>query len=371
MKKSLWFYNDLAFGGGAEVVLQNVANYLVGHGYKVTITTDDEMTRLSSPYSRRIRYYCQNYPSAKGRTGIQYCVWRVKRQLYKKIVIPHYKRKQYDVLIAFKDGPCALKVSTMNAEKKLVWVHTDYATFHWTKYLFTSDGQERQCLKRFSKVVCVSEAARSGVKEVVGDLENLTVAYNPINCAEIQKKAKAPAPLIRDEYPLFVSVGRLDPVKQYDLLLTACRNLQNTYRFQTWIIGGGREYEHLKKRVQEEGIFSVKLLGEQENPFPLLGQADCYICCSKSECHPIAVQEATALGIPIISTAFPAAREVVEPDTGLIVDNSTQALQNAMEAVLRNPHILTAWKEGLAARFSAEAMWEDRMQRIVDIIEGV
>ena len=328
------------------------------------------MTRLSAPYSRKIRYYCQNYPSSKGKTGIRYTIWRVKRYLYKKIVIPYYKRKQYDAVIAFKDGACAVKVSAMDAEKKLAWVHTDYTTFHWTRYLFDSNEQERQCLKRFTKVVCVSEAARTGVREVIGDPGNLTVAYNPINCREIQRKAKEPSPLARDNYPLFVSVGRLDPIKQFEYLLTACKNLQNTYRFQAWIIGGGREFEHLKNRVKEEEIFSVKLLGEQENPFPLLAQADCYICCSKSECHPIAVQEATALGIPVISTAYPAAFEVVESSTGMIVENSAQALQDGMETVLRAPGILTQWKEHLIARSSAKAMWEDRLQHIVDIIEG-
>ncbi len=370
MKKKLWIYNDLAFGGGAEIVLRNVANYLVSRGYKITITTDDEMTKLSSPYSRKIRYYCQTYPSANGKTGIRYFVWRVKRQLYKKIVLPHYERKQYDAVIAFKDGVCALKVSAMAAEKKLAWVHTDYTTFHWTKYLFRSTEEERKCLERFTKVVCVSEAARTGVKEVLGDPGNLTVAYNPINCTEIQKKATEPAPLVRDNDPLFVSVGRLDPIKQFDFLLTACKNLQNTYRFQTWIIGDGKELEHLRNRVQEEGIFSVRLLGEQKNPFPLLTQADCYICCSKSECHPIAVQEATALEIPVISTDYPAACEVVDSGTGMIVENSEQALQDGMEKVLRAPGILSNWKERLMAQSSAKAMWEDRLQHIVDIIEG-
>lgn len=369
MKKSIWIYNDLAFGGGAEVVLQKVANYLCCRGYRVTLTTKDPRSEIQNAYSEKIRYYSRALREPRKKSRALRLMWRVLNYTYRKVIVPLRDHRKYDVRIAFKNGSCARKTSKLRAKEKYVWIHVDYSTFYWTKERQGQEETERRLLESFDKVICVSKAAGTAIKNTIGDPGNLTLAYNPIDYMAIRENAKAMIPIEKGDMPLFVSVGRISPEKQFDILLTACRNLQDKYRFQTWIIGDGYKYKYLKKRIEEENIFSVKLLGLQQNPFPYLAKADCYICCSKSECHPLAIQEATVLGVPTISTYYPSACEVVAPGMGIIVDNQEQALQNAMEQILRSPETLSNWKRNIEEGFSAESLWLPRLKRIVDIIE--
>lgn len=370
MRKKIWLYNDLAFGGGAEIVLRDVANYLAAHGYRVTLTTDQLLRTIRPAYSRRIRYYNRSYPPFAKQTRIAHFIWRAINYIYRRVLVPYLDNKKYDAVIAFKNGPCMRKASEMKASNKFAWSHTDYSTFYWTKHVFGSEEAEKECLEKFTKVICVSKAAKTSIIDVIGDPGNLIVAYNPIDYATIQKKAQEAIPVRKENMPLFVSVGRLAPEKQFDFLLTACRNLQDSYRFQTWIIGGGDQAEHLKKRLQVENIRNVTMFGQQNNPYPYLAQADCYICCSQTECHPIAIQEATVLGVPVLTTDYPAACEVVDSRMGTIVENSAEALEEAMASILRCPEKLHSWRKFLAEEFSVESMWEPRLQRIIQIIES-
>lgn len=370
MKKRIWIYNDLAFGGGAEVVLQNIVNYLCNRGCKVTLTTKDPRAVIYHSYSEKIRYYSQALREPRKKSRAMHLLWRGLNYAYRKVIVPLRDHRKYDVRIAFKNGNCALKTAALHAKKKYVWIHGDYSTLYWTKERHGQEEAERKLLASFDKVICVSKAAATAIKYTVGDPGNLMLAYNPIDYMTIRENAIADIPIEKEDMPLFVSVGRLSSEKQFDILLTACRNLQDKYRFQTWIIGDGYKYKDLKKRIEEENIFSVKLLGLQQNPFPYLAKADCYICCSKSECHPLAIQEATVLGVPTISTYYPSACEVVFPGMGIIVENQEQALQNAIEQVLQSPEMLAEWKKKIEEDFSAESVWLPRMQQIVDIIEA-
>lgn len=372
MKKHILIYNDRAVGGGAENVMINVSNYLAEHGYAVTVTTDETSKKeFRQSYSPRVKYYPRSLPYRFFKKySLRWFLQGVIRNSYEKFILPLLDQRHYDIAIAFKDGPCTIKVSGLRAKKRISWVHTDYSTFHWTKAFFESDEEERKCFEQFSRVVCVSEAAKRALIDLLGDPGNLTVCHNPIKFWDIRKKAELSPKCRKGEGALFVSVGRLVGIKQYDILLTACRNLQERYRFTTWIVGGGRDLVTLQKRIDDEQITSVKLLGEQDNPFPYVNQADCYICCSKSECHPLSVQEALVLGVPVICTSFPAASEVVCDDYGMITENSEDGLERAMEEVILHPEKLEQWKAFLDNSFDAEEYWEPRMKRIMDVIKG-
>ena len=372
MSKRILIYNDRAVGGGSETVMITVSNYLAEHGYTVIVTTDETSKKaFRQYYSPRVRYYPRSLPYRYYKKySIRWFVQGVIRNSYEKFILPLLDHRHYHLVIAFKDGPCTIHISKLNVKRKICWVHTDYSTFHWTKAFFKSNDEERNCFEHFSRVVCVSEAGRKGVINLLGDPGNLTVCYNPIRYWEIRNKAESIVQVRRGSEPLFVSAGRLVGIKQFDLLLTACRNLQKKYRFSMWIVGGGRELDALQKRIDDEEITSVKLLGEQDNPFPYVKQADCYICCSKSECHPMAVQEALVLGVPVICTSFPAASEVVCDDYGMITENSEEGVERAMEEVILHPEKLEQWKAFLDKSFDAEEYWEPRMKRIMDVIKG-
>lgn len=371
-KRTVWIYNDRAICGGSEVVMKHVASLLADSGWTVTVTTDEtSLADFRAAYPANVGYYARSLPYRDFRRYTPRWFFEgVRRRFYRKVIVPLRDRRRHDVAISFKEGPCTLMVSQKPAHRRLAWVHTDLANFHWTKPFFASDEAERACFRRFDHVVCVSEACKASVARAVGDPGNLVTALNPVDWRLVRQKAEAPAERTKERF-LFVSVGRLAGAKQFDFLLDAGKQLQDRYDFEIWIIGGGgtSEGDRLRARLKEEGIRSVHILGERDNPFPLLKQADCYVCCSKTESYCIAIQEALILGVPVLSTDFPAVTEGLCPAFGQVVENESKALERAMEAVLQNPERLRTWRANIAAEYRPEALWEPRLETIRQLVE--
>ena len=371
MKKRIFIYSDSAAGSGAENVLRTIAERLAARGHAVTVSSESTTKRqFEALYAPGIRYFQQSLPYRYYRRfSLGWLRQGIQNRLYRYVVVPARMRKRYDIGIAFKEGQSMLRVSRMRCSQKIAWVHTDFSGLHWTKEVFSSNEAERECFQRFDKVVFVSETSRKSFIRIFGDLGNLYVAHNPLCVTVIREQAAVPVEESADGSPLFLSVGRLAEEKQYDLLLTVCRKLQETYRFSVWIIGDGYYRKRLEARIKDEGIISVRLLGRKINPFPYYTMADCYICCSRSESNPLSIQEALILGTPVISTWFPAITEVTEPAFGMITENSAEGLERALKEVLQHPEHFQEWRRRIEADFSSEAMWEPRIETVMRLIE--
>ena len=90
----------------------------------------------------------------------------------------------------------------------------------------------------FQHVVCVSQVIKDSIIEVIGNPGNLVVCYNPLNQSDILNKAAEPVEDIhRSQRPLFVTVGRLNLQKGYDILLEVCNLLNKEgYEYDVWIL---------------------------------------------------------------------------------------------------------------------------------------
>lgn len=102
----------------------------------------------------------------------------------------------------------------------------------------------------------------------------------------------------------FIAIGRLEPVKQYDLLLEAFHQMQAD-RWQLTIVGDGSERDNLVQQVNEWGLSQqVHFTGwvNQEAVGDYLDQADVFVLSSQSEGFPLVVLEAVRAGLPVIGT---------------------------------------------------------------------
>ena len=183
----------------------------------------------------------------------------------------------------------------------------------------------------YDKIVCVSEFARSVFTKIYPSLDNKTIAiHNIIPVNEIRLKAKETASLderYKTDAFTIVSVGRLDPVKKFDRIPVIAAQIKKltAVPFVWYIIGGSRGYgqvdSFLSDAIEKNKVSSeVFLLGEKKNVYPYVGQANLYVCTSESESFPLAVNEAKALGIPVVTNSFPSVKEsIVEGVDGRIV----------------------------------------------------
>jgi len=152
------------------------------------------------------------------------------------------------------------------------------------------------------------------------------------------------------------SVGRLHPVKGYDLLIESFAKLRNE-RLRLRIAGAGEELGKLQALAFEMGVEKrVEFVGYQPDIYKFLDSVDVYIQSSKSEGFGLAVVEAMSQGIPVVVTPAGSLMEIVEDKkTGYICpefcvntlaktialavenyEDSKQIGENAKEFVLKN-----------------------------------
>lgn len=370
--KRILIANDLLRGGGVENVLENAVRYLLRQGEEVTLLipncSEQEARSLFGndiivyPSMRTLKR-AKRFPLKRFVDRGLYIIEKLLRKIRLSLM-------RYDVAIALKEGPTMQELSVIYAKKKFAWIHTDYRCMHWTSYCFRSSEAERKCMQRFDNVVCVSQAAANSVIATVGDPGNLIVRYNPIDISRIARLAGQPCLQKKaDDRLLFVSVGRLAQQKNYSLLLDVCSALEKKYSFELWILGEGTERQRLEEKIKQLSVKSVKLLGNQTNPYPYIKAADVFVSTAIWESYGLAIQEALVLQVPVIAIECAAIKEVFDTRFGQLVDNSASALYDAMERVILNQDSCNEYRQNIEKYYSTDDLYEKRLQDIYGLWE--
>lgn len=128
----------------------------------------------------------------------------------------------------------------------------------------------------------------------------------------------------RDEDTLIVSVARLEPQKNPELLIAALPD-----GFHLLLAGDGS----LRSRL--EGRPRVHLLGVRSDLPELLSSCDAFALASDWEGHPIALMEAMAAGLPVVATAVGGVPEIVGNAGILVAAGDAAGLRRGLETVVR------------------------------------
>lgn len=136
-----------------------------------------------------------------------------------------------------------------------------------------------------------------------------------------------------------VAMGRLGYEKGFDLLIRAFAIVAQNYPELTlWIIGEGKDRDKLATLIKELGLNEcVFLLGQLEDPFSILIQADLFVMSSRFEGFPNALLEAMACGLPVISFDCPSGpREIIRNgiDGILVPPENIEALAHAINNLI-------------------------------------
>ena len=163
-----------------------------------------------------------------------------------------------------------------------------------------------------------------------------------------------------------VSLGRLHPVKGYDVLIAALAHLREQgFRpptpFEVRIAGAGSEREALQAAAASAGVDCLRLDGFIDSPRTWLARLEGYVQPSRSEGLCLAAHEAMQAGLPtIVSAVGELPYSVVPGQTGWVVPPADpRGLAAALRDMLVRPDRLAgmgaAGRERLFARFGAEA----------------
>lgn len=169
------------------------------------------------------------------------------------------------------------------------------------------------------------------------------------------------------------SMGRLHPVKGYDILIEAChllRRYPNLPAYHIAIYGEGNERARLQELINQYKLQDyIELKGFTDNVEQTLAQYHLYIQPSRSEGFCVAVHEAMQTGLPVIASAVGEIPFSIENNkTGLTVPPvNPSALADAIYSLLKQPHNL--YPMGQSARQTVMMHFsEERFNRIGRII---
>lgn len=132
----------------------------------------------------------------------------------------------------------------------------------------------------------------------------------------------------------FVFVGRLETQKDPLTLVRQFSQLSKS-NVRLLIVGDGYLRQEVEAEVARLGLNNkIDLLGVRTDVKAILTMADCFVMSSRWEGLPMAILEAGAVGLPVISTNVGAVSEILDGDCGWITDSAS--LHKGMQYVVEN-----------------------------------
>ena len=324
LRKILIFGYTLEMGGAEKVLID------ILEAFKDQVVVDLYLLKKEGSLLEKVP---QNVSIHTLRKNIfQYVLFRFF-PLFRKFTINRIvNKKQYDVAIGFMEGRSASWVADIKQNiVKIAWVHNDVSKFD----IGISNHEVNESYHKMNTIICVSNESKSSfIKKFNIQEDKVKVIFNLIDEMSISEASRKYD--INKSRFTFVSVAKLRKQKGHDRLLKVVSRLnQMKYEFDLWIIGYGPEEENLKRIASNLNLNNVYFYGLQNNPYPYIKAADCFILPSYFEGYGIVVKEALFLKKMIISTRVTGPTEILEGGRyGILVENSEEGLYSGMTEVL-------------------------------------
>jgi glycosyltransferase involved in cell wall biosynthesis len=232
------------------------------------------------------------------------------------------------------------------------------------------DTMERRIAPRFyrsSRIVTLSESSRGEIVDL------LRLAPDRVTVAPPGVDERYSPGGQRAATPLVVAVGRLVPVKRFDLLLRALAKVKVDHpTLEAVIVGEGYERPALEALRDELGATEwVRLPGHVSDDELLEWYRRAWLVASSSqrEGWGMTLTEAAACGTPAVATNIAGhADAVVDGESGLLVDD-VQQLPDALGRVLGDEVLRSRLSKGALSR-SRWFTWDATARRALEALAG-
>lgn len=153
--------------------------------------------------------------------------------------------------------------------------------------------------------------------------------FNIVRCG-IDLNQFRPIEKIENNVFNIVCVGRLTPSKGQTILIGAVKILiEKVENFKLILVGGGEDFETIKEKIEKDNLNKyIELKGpvSHETVKEILTSADIFVLPSFAEGVPVALMEAMAMKIPVISTKIAGIPELIEDyKDGFLVEASNES----------------------------------------------
>lgn len=311
--------------------------------------------------------------------------WRSALQLLRRLATAPWREfaDLARILAGLRRHPAALAKTlvvwwrTLGLLPRIAALRPDHLHAHWATYpstaamlaaarlrvpfsftahahdIFLEDHLLADKLARAAFGVTISEFNRRYLAEKVGPaaMQRLRIVHCGVTPADWRYACERRAP------GCLLAVGRLDEIKGFAYLIEACRLLAaRGVPFECHLIGDGPLRPQLERQVAEAGLSDrVRLLGacKQEQVREWLYRASVFVLPSVVTARgdrdgiPVALMEAMAVGLPVVSTRVSGIPELVEHGvSGLLArERSAEDLADCIERQLSDPAAARAMAE--------------------------
>jgi glycosyltransferase involved in cell wall biosynthesis len=256
-------------------------------------------------------------------------------------------RHDFDVLeadhIPFLQVLVLRLVAMAKRKRFIVTWHEVWGRSYWRQYLgrlgFAAWLIESLAMRVPDHIIAASPQTAQRLRMSLGDRASISVVPNGIDLAEVANAHPDPAPVD------VAVVGRLMAHKRVDMLLEALALLHAEGMTVTCrVIGDGPQRFALHEKANELGIAAAVEfrhdVSEQKEVYGLLKAARACVFPSAREGFGIAVLEALACGVPVVTKSAPdnMARHLVRASArGTVCEPSAMPLAEAVKEVLAGP----------------------------------
>lgn len=300
--------------GGMERVLTNKANFLTGLGYEIIIITTDQQNK--EPYfklNKRIKYIdlAINYEELQG-IGLvsKVLAYRRKQRLHGRKLKLVLEELKGDIVISMFDHDVSFLYKINDGSKKLLEIHfSRYKRIQygrkgiWGAVDRIRNNWDLRLARKYDRFVVLTEEDKS----YWGSLDNMEVIPNansflPKGTAKLNEKVA-------------VAVGRLDYQKGFDDLIKIWAMVQPV--FPDWrlhIYGEGKLKHELQMLIDDLDMKQhIHLYQPTKNIEEVYLGSSVYLMTSRYEGLPMALLEAQACGVPLLSyTCKCGPRDIIE-----------------------------------------------------------
>jgi len=339
--------------GGTERVVCDLTRHFNGERFRTSVCCLDDLGEFGKDLVREgvpVRVFNR-------RPGIDFSLLREIRSLYREWGI--------DLVHAHQYTPYFYGAAACLGKK-------------FPKAVFTEHGRhqpdhvrpKRVAFNRILRMVTSGYTAVSGfTRQSLIDYEKMPgsrirVIYNGVpsrsQSRKLDKKAAREKLGIGSETKVVLSVGRMDPIKDFSTLIRAFRDVQRDNPESQLLIAGGGDEQYLgqlRRDAERFGIGDkVLFLGSRRDVPELLTACDVFSLTSITEATSMTILEAMAAGRPVVATCTGGNPElVVDGKTGYLVPvGDHEAASGALARILKSPEQARKMGEAGKARFDAE-----------------
>jgi glycosyltransferase involved in cell wall biosynthesis len=278
----------------------------------------------------------------------------------------------------------AIRRATVHERRATKIVHTIHGlAFHPYQSCLLNKfyiAVEKSAAKRTDFFISVADAmTKQAIDAGIGKPDKFVTAYSAVEEDDFlrpvsgeQKKRFRQRYEIPEDAIVLITIARLFMLKGHDYIIESAKTLSKRYKNAVWLfVGDGNLSKHYKKQVCQlslaDRIKFTGLLSPKEIPLAI-ASSDILVHCSLREGLARALPQALLCSKPAISFDIDGANEVINPDTGRLVEpENVQQLTKACAELIENEELRD--KLGAAGRESVKKKFAP--QTMVNTIEAV